>query len=86
MSSPAASQPVQQILSREGVTLPVLTRSDLANIPVTPGDVIEAVRGAYLRVAKAPRWPSQDHDAFAPSGFGGLRDAWLRWRIACVSV
>ncbi|EUA27901.1 hypothetical protein I553_9228 [Mycobacterium xenopi 4042] len=36
MSSPAASQPVQQILSREGVTLPVLTRSDLANIPVTP--------------------------------------------------
>ncbi|BBU22434.1 ornithine cyclodeaminase [Mycobacterium xenopi] len=80
MSSPAASQPVQQILSREGVTLPVLTRSDLANIPVTPGDVIEAVRGAYLRVAQgssvAPakimmRSPHRDSVAYAMPGYDG---------------
>lgn len=83
MQSSTASQPVQQILSREGVALPVLTRSDLADLPITPADVIEAVRGAYLRVAQgssvAPakimmRSPHRDSSSYAMPGYdGGLQ-------------
>ena len=83
MHSPVPSQPVQQILSRESVALPVLTRSDLADIPVAPGDVMEAVRGAYLRVAQgysvAPakimmRSPFRDSASYAMPGYdGGLQ-------------
>ncbi|WP_363115339.1 ornithine cyclodeaminase [Mycobacterium sp.] len=83
MTNPAASQPVQHIASREGVALPVLTRSDLADIPLCPRDVIEAVRGAYLRVAQgssvAPakimmRSPHRDSAAYAMPGYdGGLQ-------------
>jgi ornithine cyclodeaminase/alanine dehydrogenase-like protein (mu-crystallin family) len=83
MNSAASSQPVQAIVSREGVALPVLTRSDLADIPLCPGDVIEAVRGAYLRVAQgssvAPakimmRSTHRDSAAYAMPGYdGGLQ-------------
>lgn len=81
--SSAASQPVQQILPREGVALPVLTRSDIADLPVAPHDVIEAVRVAYLRVAegssRAPakimmRSPYRDSVSYAMPGYdGGLQ-------------
>ena len=83
MQSQATSQPVQQILSREDVTLPVLTRSDIDDLPITPRDVIEAVRGAYLRVAqgssRAPakimmRSPHRDSASYAMPGYdGGLQ-------------
>lgn len=42
MSVPVANGLVRQILSREGVALPLLTRGDLAGISVDPGDVIAA--------------------------------------------
>jgi ornithine cyclodeaminase/alanine dehydrogenase-like protein (mu-crystallin family) len=80
MSAPAMSQPVRRILSREGVALPVLTRSDLADIPVSPADVIAAVRGAYLRLTEgsslAPakimmRSPDRDSVAYAMPGYDG---------------
>ncbi|ORW15153.1 ornithine cyclodeaminase [Mycobacterium lacus] len=84
MVSPATtSQPVQQILGREGMSLRVLTRSDIADIPIAASDVIEAVRGAYLRVAdgssRAPakimmRSPHRDSVAYAMPGYdGGLQ-------------
>ncbi|WP_293003733.1 ornithine cyclodeaminase [Mycobacterium sp.] len=83
MNSAAPSQPVQCILSREKVALPVLTHSDLADIPLAPADVITAVRGAYLRVAEgssvAPpkimmRSPYRDSAAYAMPGYdGGLQ-------------
>lgn len=80
MQSPTASQPVQQIHSREGVALPVLTRSDIADLPIAPRDVIEAVRGSYLRVAqgssRAPakimmRSPHRDAASYAMPGYDG---------------
>src|SRR5262249_9961577 len=80
MSGPAASQPVREILSREGVALPMLTRSDLADIPISPADVIAAVRSAYLRLAEgssvAPakimmRSPHRDSVAYAMPGYDG---------------
>lgn len=83
MHSASASQPVQQILSREGVTLPLLSRSDIADLPISPRDVIEAVRGAYLRVAqgssRAPakimmRSPHRESASYAMPGYdGGLQ-------------
>lgn len=83
MQTSTASQPVQQILSREGVALPVLTRSDIDDLPITPRDVIEGVRGAYLRVAqgssRAPakimmRSPHRDSASYAMPGYdGGLQ-------------
>lgn len=83
MNSAIASQPVQQILSREAIALPLLTRSDIADLPISPRDVIEAVRGAYLRVAqgssRAPakimmRSPHRDSASYAMPGYdGGLQ-------------
>ncbi|KAA1245095.1 ornithine cyclodeaminase, partial [Mycobacterium simiae] len=80
MVSPVASQPVHQILDREDVVLRVLTRSDVADIPIAPAEVIELVRGAYLRVADgisvAPakimmRSPHRDSAAYAMPGYDG---------------
>jgi ornithine cyclodeaminase/alanine dehydrogenase-like protein (mu-crystallin family) len=85
MNAPVANGLVREILSREGVALPVLTRSDLADIPVSAADVIAAVRGAYLQLAQgssvAPvkimmRSPHRDAVAYAMSGYdGGLQVA-----------
>lgn len=50
MNTSVESQPVRQILSRESVVLPVLTCSDLADIPISRADVLAAVRDAYLQV------------------------------------
>ncbi|KPN48134.1 ornithine cyclodeaminase [Mycobacterium intracellulare subsp. chimaera] len=71
------------MLTRENVALAVLTRSDLADLPIAPSDVIEAVRGAYLRVAQgssvAPakimmRSPFRDAASYAMPGYdGGLQ-------------
>jgi ornithine cyclodeaminase/alanine dehydrogenase-like protein (mu-crystallin family) len=85
MSVPVANGLVRQILSREGVVLPLLTRGDLAGISVNPGDVIAAVRGAYLQLAEgssvAPvklmmNSTRRDAVAYTMSGYdGGLQVA-----------
>jgi len=85
MSAPATNGLIRQILSREGVALPLLTRSDLAGISVNPSDVIAAVRGAYLQLADgssvAPvklMMPSTRRDSmtYTMSGYdGGLQVA-----------
>lgn len=52
VSAATGSRPVQQILDREDVGLRVLTRSDIADIAISPTEVMELVKGAYLRVAE----------------------------------
>lgn len=44
VSAATGSQPVQQILDREDVALRVLTRSDIADIAISPSEVMELVR------------------------------------------
>ncbi|EFG79842.1 putative ornithine cyclodeaminase [Mycobacterium parascrofulaceum ATCC BAA-614] len=80
VSAATGSQPVQQILDREDVALRVLTRSDIADIAISPNKVMELVKGAYLRVAdgssRAPakimmRSPYRDSAAYAMPGYDG---------------